>query len=86
MKTALKLSLLALIGAAPLALIANTASAAIVCNEAGDCWHVHRDYSYPPEAHIIIHPDNWRWHSGDHYVWREHQGRGYWHDGEWKDF
>jgi len=31
MKTALKLSLLALIGAAPLALAANTASAAIVC-------------------------------------------------------
>lgn len=80
MKTALKLSLLALIGAAPLALVANTASAAIVCNEAGDCWHAHRDYSYPPKARIIIHPDNWRRHS------RERQGRGYWRDGEWKVF
>jgi hypothetical protein len=37
-----------------------SASAAVVCT--GDvCWHTHATYAYPPEARVIIHPDDWRW-------------------------
>ena len=60
-----------------------TASAAIVCNNDGDCWHTHGDYAFPPGAHVVIHPDNWRWRHGEHFVWKEHEGRGYWRGGTW---
>jgi hypothetical protein len=84
MKTPAKL---ALIPAAALALLGFSppASARIVCNEDGDCWHVHEDYAYPPAAGIIIHPDDWRWKEGEHYAWREHPG-GYWGGGAWAPF
>ena len=54
-----------------------SASARIVCNEDGDCWHVHEDYAYPPGAGVVIHPDDSRWAEGEHHAWREHPGRGY---------
>ena len=60
-----------------------TASAAIVCNSAGDCWHAQKEYVYPPSAHIVIHPNNWRWGPSEHFVWKEHEGRGYWNGGRW---
>jgi hypothetical protein len=63
-----------------------SASARIVCNANGDCWHAHEDYVYPPAAGVIIHPDDWRWKEGEHYAWREHNGRGYWKGGEWLPF
>ncbi len=59
------------------------ASAAIVCNNDGDCWHAQKEYVYPPAAHVVIHPDTWRWGSGQHYVWKEHEGPGYWRGGTW---
>jgi hypothetical protein len=31
-----------------LALTSTSASAAIVCNEEGDCWRVKEGYEYPP--------------------------------------
>jgi hypothetical protein len=80
---------LALIPAAALALVSLSslsASARIVCNEDGACWHVHEDYAYPPAAGVIIHPDDWRWRDGEHYAWREHAGRGYWRGGAWAPF
>ncbi len=86
MKTGLKLSLLGLLGAIPLSFAANTASAAIACNADGDCWHTHEEYVYPPTAHIIIHPDTWHWGPSEHYVWREHEGRGYWRGHDWETF
>ncbi len=62
-----------------------SASARIVCS--GDaCWHVHEDYDYPPGAHVEIHPDNWHWREGEHFVFKEHPGRGYWEGGEWRGF
>lgn len=69
-----------------LALSSLSASARIICDEDGDCWHVHEDYGYPPSVHLSIHPDNWRWKESEHYVWKEHPGRGYWHGGEWREF
>jgi hypothetical protein len=74
-------SALALLGLTSL-----NASARIVCNEDGDCWHVRGDYAYPPDVHLDVHPDNWRWKEGEHHAWKEHEGRGYWHGGEWRGF
>jgi hypothetical protein len=43
-----------------LAASAVSASAAIVC--AGPvCWHTHETYDYPPDARVVVHPDDWRW-------------------------
>jgi hypothetical protein len=74
--------LVAALGASALAFSAMNASAAIVCN--GDvCWHAHEAYEYPPDARVIVHPDDWHWGRGEHFVFREHEGRGYWRDGHW---
>jgi hypothetical protein len=68
-----------------LAFTATNASAAIVCNAEGDCWHVKDKYEYKPEWGIQVYPDTWTW-SGDKYRWREHEGRGYWNKGVWIGF
>jgi hypothetical protein len=83
MNTRSKIVALALCAFGLLGLTSLSASAAIVCNEAGDCWHAPRAYAYPPGAHVIIHPNNWRWRHGEHFGWREHPGQGYWHGGIW---
>ncbi|HZV20908.1 MAG TPA: hypothetical protein VE986_05110 [Hyphomicrobiales bacterium] len=68
-----------------LVLTASAASAEIVCNREGDCWHVKEHHFYRPEHGVTVYPDNWRWaESGRHrYRWREHEGRGYWRNGVW---
>jgi hypothetical protein len=80
----MKISSLALVAAGALALSATTASAAIVCNDEGECWHVKRHATYKPEFRLHVHPDNWKW-KGGHYKWREHGGHGYWRSGVWVD-
>jgi hypothetical protein len=76
----------ALLGAGALALATTSASAYVVCNGEGACWHVHDQYTYPTGVGIVVHPDDWKWHHHDHYVWHEHEGRGYWHNGLWVTF
>ncbi len=80
----------ALLGVGGLAVAATIASASIVCNGAGDCWHVHDQYTYPTGVGIVVHDDNWKWedHEAAKYRWREHEGatRGYWRDGVWVTF
>jgi hypothetical protein len=76
----------AIITAAALAVTAASASAAIVCNGEGECWHVQDHYKYDPSFGVVIHPDNWRWGDADHYRWHEHEGRGYWRGGVWVTF
>ncbi len=78
---------LALAGA--LALGTTGASAAIVCNDDGDCWKTNSKYEYKPEFRLHVYDDNWKW--GDHekskYRWREaHEGPGYWKKGVWITF
>jgi hypothetical protein len=70
------------------ALMASTvgASAAIACNAAGECWHVKARYAYRPEFGVVVHENNWRWGPNEHFVWREHPGRGYWRNGVWIRF
>lgn len=77
----------ALLGASMLAFTATTASADIVCNGDGDCWHVKARHTYAPELHLRVHPDDWKWRESDasHHRWREHEGHGYWRGGVWVD-
>jgi hypothetical protein len=86
MKHALKTTLIGAIAASGLALAATPASAYIVCNAENICWHVHGRYEYRPQYGVVVHDDDWRWGPGDHYVWREHHGRGYWRNGVWIRF
>jgi len=86
MKTASKSAAIALFGLGTLVLGANAASAAIVCNGEGLCWHVKETYVYAPEYGVVVHPDNWQWAANEHYAWREHPGRGYWRGGVWVAF
>jgi hypothetical protein len=79
-------ALAALIGAGVLAATATNASAYVVCNRAGDCWHTHDRYAYPAGFGINIHDDKWRWRHHDRYRWHEHDGRGYWRNGVWVTF
>lgn len=66
------------------ALTAGTASAAVVCNEDGDCWRVKGKPTYRPELRLRIHPDDWKWSAGERYRWREPgEGRGYYRGGVW---
>jgi hypothetical protein len=74
-----------LLGVGMLALSTASGSAAIACS-GSVCWHTQDRYEYPPEARVIIHPDDWRWRRHERYVWREHEGRGYWRGGRWMEF
>jgi hypothetical protein len=86
MRNVSKIAFAALLGLGSLALTAGTASAAIVCNGGGYCWHTHHHYHYRHAWGITVHPDNWRWGPDEHYAWHEHAGRGYWRDGVWVTF
>jgi hypothetical protein len=86
MKTLAKYAFAAILAGGTLALSTSSAFAWIACNREGECWHVHSRYAYHPEFGIVIHPDGWRWGATDHFVWREHAGRGYWHNGIWIRF
>lgn len=72
--------------AGALALTAGAASARMVCNSEGDCWHTDQNVHYPPALGVQIHPDHWyfhqRWDDTHHY--RDyHEGRGYYKGGIW---
>ncbi|HVV65902.1 MAG TPA: hypothetical protein VHC42_10560 [Rhizomicrobium sp.] len=86
MRTSIKMAAAAALGLIGLAVTATSASADIVCNREGDCWHVKPHYVYRPEFGIVVHPNGWRWRAGEHYRWREHPGRGYWRNGVWIRF
>ncbi|WBT40278.1 hypothetical protein [Hyphomicrobium sp. DMF-1] len=75
--------------AGTLALMATTASAAVVCNAEGDCWRVKERHEYKPEFGLRVYADDWRWPEAEahRYRWREvGHGRGYWHNGIWIEF
>jgi hypothetical protein len=86
MKRLLKMSVLPVLGLGAMLASVSSASAAVVCNAEGACWHVAHPYAYPPAYGVVVHPNNWRWGPGEHYTWREHPGRGYWRSGVWVRF
>jgi hypothetical protein len=70
-------------------LMATAANAAVVCNDAGDCWRVKEKHQYPAGVNIHIYGDDWKWDDADaaNYRWRDaREGRGYWRDGVWITF
>ena len=69
-----------------LALTATSASADIVCNREGECWHVKEKHPYRGEWGLVVHPDSWKWKANEKFKWREHEGRGYWRKGVWVEF
>ena len=73
------------LAAGALALTATAASARVVCNSAGDCWHTDANEHYPG-AGYVYHPDDWYFHQtwdANHH-WRDyHTGRGYYRGGLW---
>ena len=72
-----------LVGAGALSWTAS-ASAAVVCNEEGDCWRVREERNYEPSLKLRIMPDDWKWREGEKYRWREPgRGHGYWRQGVW---
>jgi hypothetical protein len=80
-----KILLGAVTGAGLLTFSAVTASAAIVCS-GNVYWHTHERYVYPPDAAVVVHPDDWRWGPSEHFTFREHEGRGYWRGDRWMDW
>ncbi len=80
-------ALAGLMAAGAVTATATSASAYIVCNRAGDCWHTHYRPAYGPG--YVRHDDDWYFHrdwDADHsYRWRRdwHDGRGYWDNGAW---
>ena len=75
----------AALGAALFAGSSVSASAAIVCS-GNVCWHTHETYTYPPEAKVIVHEDNWKWGPSEQFTFREHEGRGYWSGDRWTEW
>jgi hypothetical protein len=70
------------IGAGMLAASMVSASAEIAC-QGSVCWHVRDHFDYPHSARIVIHDDNWHWGPRERFVFREHEGRGYWRGRRW---
>jgi hypothetical protein len=81
-----KIAAAALLGASAFAFTVTGASAKIVCNAQGDCWHATTEYKYEPSAGVKVYNDDWKWKEGDRFRWREHEGRGYWKGENWTEF
>jgi hypothetical protein len=61
------------------------ASATIACT-GNICWHTQENYAYPRGSNVTVHPDDWSWGANDNFVWREHDGQGYWRGDAWREF
>jgi hypothetical protein len=74
----------ALVSLVAIIVSSGAASAAVVCNEEGDCWRVKGRAEYKPELRLRVYDDDWKWKDGEKYRWRE-AGRdhGYWRGGVW---
>ena len=70
---------------AALALSATAASAAVVCNDEGDCWRVKERRDYKPDLKLRVYDDDWKWKEGEKYRWRDPggPGHGYYRGGVW---
>lgn len=67
--------------------VASPASAYVVCNRDGDCWHTDRRVTVPGVT-FSYHPDDWyfhqHWDADRDRHWHDyHEGRGYWRNGVW---
>jgi hypothetical protein len=60
-----------LLSASVLVLTAGTTSAAVVCNDDGDCWRVKGKPTYSGELGLRVHPNEWTWPPGERHRWLE---------------
>ena len=77
-----------LMGAGALVATTAPATARMVCNDSGDCWHTETQYKYPGRGYTH-HNDDWYFHQtwNDQRHYREpRQGRGYYKSGLWIGF
>ena len=86
-KTISTAALALLMGTGALVAASAPASARVVCNSEGDCWHTE---SAPrvPGIRFQTHPDDWYFHQHwdgdrDHHYRDYHEGRGYYRSGVW---
>ncbi len=87
-KTVLSSIAVAALSLTSLVAASSSASAYVVCNREGDCWHTDHRWHYGPYRAWDYHPDDWyfhrHWEADHNYRWREyHEGRGYWRGGVW---
>jgi hypothetical protein len=68
------------------ALISTGASAAVVCNDEGDCWKVKEKHTYPPEARVQIYEDDYVIDTKKYKLREARPGPGYWRGGVWVGF
>ena len=80
-------ALAVLMGTGALIATAGTASARLVCNGEGDCWHTDAPPPRVPGVRLEVHPDDWyfhqKWDGGDRHYRDHHEGRGYYKGGVW---
>jgi len=89
MRTLVRIAAAAALAATGYVAVLSAASAAVVCNHEGDCWHTEGAYHYPRGVIMERHPDHWYFHQtwNDRRHWRDyHEGRGYWRGGVWVTF
>ena len=75
-------------GIGALVATAVTASARVVCNSEGDCWHTDKTYRYGPEVEVEVHPDSWYFRQDwsnrkDRHYREHHDDRGYYKGDVW---
>ena len=78
----------ALLATGALVATIGTASARVVCNAEGDCWHTDAAPPSVPGITFNAHPDDWYFHQHwdtdkDHHYRDYHEGRGYYKGGVW---
>jgi hypothetical protein len=89
MKTLLSTAALAAVLAiGALGVTAGAASASVVCNAQGDCWHVDGRAPHEKAMKFESHPDDWyfhqKWDQDQKRHWRGyHEGHGYYANGVW---
>jgi hypothetical protein len=84
MKKNIAFSLLGAVGA--LALMATTASAAVVCNDDGDCWKTTTKLTYPPAARVHVYGDDYVIDKKKYRLREARPGSGYYRGGVWVQF
>ena len=89
LKTAVSAAAITLLmGTGALVVTTAPASARMVCNNTGDCWHTESHYRYPGRGYTR-HSDDWYFHQtwNDRRHYREpREGRGYYRSGVWIGF
>jgi len=71
-----------LLAATALTLTAGAASAAVVCEDEGDCWRVSGRPNYGPNLHLKFYGDDWKGDRG-HRFREPGRGHGYYRNGAW---